>query len=90
MLRLAEGKNATAENKTEPNHAQGAAFNSTLVRTPLWLHRSVQSMWHVGHSSTGPEMESSGSLLLQTCSSARLESAPWLEDFRYPNIQLGL
>lgn len=75
---LAEGKYAWDENKTEPNHTHGAAFNSTLYRTPLWLSWSLQCMWHVGPSSAGPDMESSGSLLLRTCPSAQLESPLWL------------
>lgn len=72
--RLAEGKYAKAENKTEPDHTHGAAFNRTLNRTPVWLNRSSQSMWHVGRSSAGPETDSSASLLLSTCPSAQLES----------------
>lgn len=73
-----EGKYAWAENKTELNHTHGAAFNSTLDRTPLWLSWSLQCMWHVGPSSAGPNMESSGSLLLRTCPSAQLEAPLWL------------
>lgn len=87
--RLAEGKYAWAENKTEPNHTHGAAFNSTLEQHCCGWADPCSACGMLAAA----QLVQRWNLLVPCCSnpawalSWKLCSG-W--GFRYPNIQLGL